>query len=68
MWWAGGERALIAGSGGNGGRAFISWGILFFNFSCLAGDIGFGASIGDSDRGITFLWIWWLKLGISSPR
>jgi hypothetical protein len=47
-----GDPGCTTGSGGKGGRAFINWGTLFFNFNCLAGDIGFGASIGDSERGV----------------
>ena len=54
-WKSGGDIAHIDGSGGSAGSAFISCGTLFFNFSCLAGDIGFGASIGDSERDINFL-------------
>jgi hypothetical protein len=43
----------------------MSCGTLFFNFNCLAGDMGFGANIGDSERDINFLGNWWLKFGIS---
>jgi hypothetical protein len=47
-----GDMVSASRWGGNSGKAFISWGTLFFNFSCLAGDIGLGASIGDPERGM----------------
>jgi hypothetical protein len=35
---------------GRGGKAFISCGMLFLTLNSLAGDIGFGASMGVLDR------------------
>jgi hypothetical protein len=60
-----GDVALTSGSAGRVGRAFINWGTLFFNFNCLAGDIGFGASIGEPERGIARIAVWLLDMRAS---